>query len=235
MQQQRLNAHFELLSGLARRIEGLAGLNCGELPEPVSGELSYDQTFDAYSELIGAALACDVTRVVSFSMGEIPTADFGWDHLTDDVHKGLAHGIYDDPDKHAAMTDYLTMHAGQVARLVSLLESLPDIDGRSVMDNTLILWGSELGDGWHGYQNWCPVLIGGDWAYETGRYLYLPHRTPIEMLIPTGYSAASGRPHQHLLVSVARAMGLDLDRVGLDAVWGQTGERVLCSGPLEEL
>ena len=37
------------------------------------------------------------------------------------------------------------------------------------------------------------------------------------------------------LVSVARAMGLDTDHVGLEAVQGQTGVRVPLAGPLPEL
>ena len=60
------------------------------------------------------------------------------------------------------------------------------------------------------------------------------------MLVPasvdsSGYSRAAGIPHQRLLVSVARAMGLDVDHVGIDQVQGQTGEWVDCAGPLEEL
>ena len=108
------------------------------------------------------------------------------------------------------------------------------------MDNTLIVWGSELADGWHGYRHYCPVILGGDWHFNTGRYLYLPHETPIEILVPasvdpSGYSAVSGRPHQHLLVSVAQAMGLEVDHVGHESLMGQTGQRVDCAGPLPEL
>jgi hypothetical protein len=192
------------------------------------------------AELIGAALSCDVTRVVSLSLGEIPTMDFGWDHLTDDVHKGLAHEIFNDAQKHMAMTDYLTMHAGQVARLITVLESLPDVDGRSVMDNTLIAWGSELANGWHGYRHYCPMLIGGSWHFRTGRYMYWPHETPIELLVPPtqsdeAYSEFSGLPHQHLLVSIAQAMGVDTDHIGIEHARGQRGHLVDCMGPLPDL
>ncbi len=234
-QQERLTTHFDLLDDLIARITGLASLTCDTVPEPVTSVASYDENFDAFAELIGAAFACDITRVASLSLGELPTADFGWDSLTDDVHKGIAHGVYDSPMKLQAMTDYLTLHSEQVARLVSLLESLPDVDGRSVMDNTLIVWGSELGDGWHGYQHWCPLLIGGDWHFPTGRYVHEPHATPVEILVPDGYATVSGLPHQHLLVSVAQALGLDLDSVGIDATWSQTGDRIDCSGPLAVL
>jgi hypothetical protein len=239
-QRDKLDAHYALLHGLSDRLEGMASATCATVPELPGVQPVYDQRFDVFAEMIGGAFSCDLTRVVSLSLGEMPTADFGWDHLTDDVHKGLAHEIYNDVDKHQAMTDYLTMHAEQVARLVSVLESIPEGDGSSVMDNTLIVWGSELADGWHGYQHYCPVIIGGSWHFNTGRYLYWPHETPIEMLVPAamspgGYSSVSGMPHQHLLVSVAQAMGLDLDHMGIEHVQGQTGQWVDCKGPLPDL
>ena len=138
------------------------------------------------------------------------------------------------------MTDYAAHHARQVARLVSTLENVPDVDGRSVMDNTLIVWGSELGDGWHGYRHYNPVLIGGSWAFNTGRYLYWPHDTPAEMRVPAqvlaeGVSRVSGLPHQKLLVSVAQAMGLGVDHVGLTYVRGQRGDYIDLTGPLDRL
>ncbi len=236
----KLETHFDLLSRLGQRLEGMAGLSCPDLPSVPDQLLSYDQTFDSMAELIAAAFACDITRVATLSLGDLPTEDFGYGDFTDDVHKGFAHNIYIDAYSHQAMTDYLAVHAQQVARLVSLLESIVDFDGRSVMDNTLIVWGSELADGWHGYRHYCPVIIGGDWHFATGRYIHWPHRTPIQVLVPAnvdpgGYTQVSGKPNQHLLVSVAQAMGLDIDHVGLDHVQSQTGERVDLSGPLPDL
>ena len=50
-----------------------------------------------------------------------------------------------------------------------------------------------------------------------------------------GYSLFSGIPHQRLLVSVARAMGLEVDHVGLTHVRGQRGDFIDVSGPLSGL
>ena len=75
------------------RIEGMANLSCDTIPEPSLSQSDYDARFDAFAELIGAAFSCDITRVVTLSLGEMPTSDFGWDHLTDDVHKGLENNI----------------------------------------------------------------------------------------------------------------------------------------------
>jgi hypothetical protein len=240
IQKERMGAHYEMLDRLGSRLSGMAGLSCSDMPDAPSAVDNYGERFDLFSDLIAAAFSCDITRVVSLSLGEMPTADFGADHISDDIHKGIAHGLYDDPDKHQAMTDYVTLHAEQVARLVDLLESTPDSDGRSVMDNTLIVWGSELANGWHGYQHYCPVVLGGEWAFRAGRYLHWPHKTPGKLLVPasidpSGYSATSGLPHQHLLVSVAQAMGLEDDVIGLSHLQGQDGDYIDCSGPLPDL
>ena len=34
-------------------------------------------------------------------------------------------------------------------------------------------------------RNYCPVIIGGSWHFNTGRYLYWPHEPAIEVLSPT--------------------------------------------------
>ena len=231
----KLEAHFELVDGLGARLEGMANLSCESVPGIPQVGADYGERFDLVADLIAASLGCDATRVVSLSLGEMPTNYFGWDHLTEDVHKGLAHDIYDDPQKYQAMSDYVEVHARQVARLVDRLSEIPDVDGRSVMDNTLIVWGSELADGWHGYEHYCPVIIGGDWHFETGNYHYWPHETPIDILTRTGYASACGKPHQHLLVSLAQAMGLDVDAVGLEHLISQQGGVIDTRGPLEGL
>jgi hypothetical protein len=233
-ERDKIATHFDLLSDLTNRLDGMASLACDSGGMPGT-QTAYDDRFDANAQLVAAAFSCDITRVVSMSLGEMPTTDFGWDHVTDDVHKGLAHEIYNDAEKHQAMTDYLTMHAQQVAGLVSTLESLPEGDGTSVMDNTMIVWGSELGDGWHGYQHYCPLIIGGSWHFRTGRYLHWPHRTGVQLLTPTGYSSASGMPHQRFLVSAAQAMGVETDHVGIKYVQSQAGEHIACTGPLPKL
>ena len=236
----RLESHYGLVERLGGRLEGLATLSCDAPARPAAAFALYDQRFDAFADIIAAAFSCDITRVVSLSLGEMPTAEFGAAAISDKVHKGIAHFIYDDAEKHAAMTDYVQYHASQVARLVSTPEAMPDAGDGSLMDNTLIAWGSELGDGWHGYRHYCPVLIGGAWAFKTGRYMYWPHETAAQMRVPSqilagGSTQLCGMPHQRVLVSVARAMGLEVDHVGLEHVRGQRGDFIDLRGPLDGL
>ena len=131
--------------------------------------------------------------------------------------------------------EQLRVHAEQVAWLVDLLTSTPDGDGGSLMDNTLIVWGSELADGWHSYERYCTLILGGSWAFEGGRYLKYPFgSSPIDVLVPWGY-ARSGLPHQHLLVSVANAMGVEQDWIGLAEAETREGTRIDLRGGLPGL
>jgi hypothetical protein len=223
----KLDIHFELVRQLEQRIAGLSEASCAA-PELLGVDLEdYNATFDAHTEIIAAAFACDMVRVVALSLGDLPSEAFGWGHyLSGDAHNDFAHRIFEDPQAAEAMSDYTGQHATQLARLISMLEAIPEGSG-SVMDNTLIVWGSEIADGWHGLEKYCVTVAGGSWAFELGRYAHWPwNNTPIPMVAPSGMTPGSGLPHQHLLVSVAQAMGLDLDHVGLVNAMTLQGERV---------
>jgi hypothetical protein len=236
-ERSRLDRHFELVRDLELRLDGMRNAACtvGPLRTPLVGR--FDEDFRAMGELVAAAFTCDLTRVATISLGDVPSADFGWaDYQSGDVHNEFAHNTYQDAQAAEAMADYSAFHAGQMAWLISLLESIPGEDGGTLMDDTLIVWGSELADGWHGFERYCCVVAGGGWAFRTGRYLHWPYgQTPIELLVPEGTSSGSGIPHQHLLVSVAQAMGLDTDHVGLPEVESRQGVRIDLRGPLTEM
>jgi len=236
--QKRLLQHYDLVSDLEKRITGMSQASCKGAPPKPDGLSGYDRTFDAFVDLVGMAFACDLTRVASISLGDLPTKDFGWDHVNDATHKGFAHEVFNSPTAYEAMTDYTKKHAQQLARLISKLESLKEADGSSVMDNTLIIWGSETADGWHGYLDYTPLIVGGSWHFKTGRYLYWPHETPISLLsarAASGYTQRCGKPHQHLLVSALQAMGIKNNKVGIGRIQNKKGEGVDCTGPLPDL
>jgi len=230
----RLDQHFELVRELELRIEGLRTAACDVAPSQSALAGQYDTDFRAMGELVAAAFACDLTRVATLSLGDIPSADFGWGgYLSGDVHNEFAHQTYQDPTAAEAMADYTAFHAGQMAWLISLLESIPGHEGGTLMDETLIVWGSELADGWHGFERYCCLVAGGSWAFRPGRYLHWPYgETPIDLMVPGGMSAGAGVPHQHLLVSVAQAMGLETDHIGLAEVESRGGVRIDLRGPL---
>ncbi|MCA9571741.1 MAG: hypothetical protein KC656_28080, partial [Myxococcales bacterium] len=60
---------------------------------------------------------------------------------------------------------------------------------------------------------------GGGWSFSTGRVVHWPwDSVPVPMAVPGGRSAGAGIPHNRVLVGAARAMGLDVDHVGLASI-----------------
>ncbi len=123
------------------------------------------------------------------------------------------HGTSHCSDSDSANIENLVLiniwHAVQVNYMLDSLAATTDSDGSPMLDNTVLLWGNELGVGnTHDYKN-IPWLVagGGGGAIKSGRYLQYPDV-----------------PHNDLLVSICNAMGFsDVTTFGIPGV---------CTGPL---
>lgn len=91
---------------------------------------------------------------------------------------------------------------------------------------------TEQQDGEHGYQNVPYVLIGGCGGRRTGRYVrYAPRHT-----LTRGERMRSyGPAHNRVLVTLAQAMGLSRDSVGMTECVDSAGRRADMTGALPEL
>ena len=100
----------------------------------------------------------------------------------------------------------------QIAYMLDGLAAVSEPDGSTVLDNTLLLWGNELGVGnTHTYMNIPWVIAGGAGGYfKMGRYLQY-----------------QDQPHNNLLISICHAMGLQ------DVT--TFGDPTLSTGPLSGL
>jgi hypothetical protein len=233
----KLEDHYDLVRQLEVRIGGLREASCSSpklLDVPAQGGEAYEAQLDQMFDLVAAAFACDLVRVVSFSLGDLPGDLLG--APGEDVHDSFAHRVGADAEATATMEEYHRIHMEQAARLLDRLDAIPAGSG-TLLDHTLIVYASDLGDGTHGYQDWPALLIGGAWQWDSGRYLHYPAETPIEGVGWNGPLPRLGLPHQHLLTSVARAMGLELegDAFGLPEVTNRDGETIDLRGGLPGL
>lgn len=137
------------------------------------------------------AFRCGITRVVTLRVGGYGGIEEGmYDEIgVNNGHHNAAHvGPADD------LLGINRFHAEQLASLVAQLAEIPEGDGR-VLDNTVIVWGMELGLGnyGHGREDMPFVIAGGRNAgLALGRYRQL-----------------GGRSYQDFLFSLVRVMGLD--------------------------
>ena len=229
---QRLFAHRDLVRDLERRLIGTSTAECASVPTLSYTDRSADADFDNHARLIAAAFSCDLARVASLQFNQLDSTVLGLP--AGDMHDRFAHGIWYDADAADAMGRYMAHHASQLARLLELLDSIPEAGG-TLLDHTVVLWITELADSWHGMDGFPAVVAGGSHSgLSLGRYIHYANTTPFETVKPEP-DPFMGIPHNRLLVTVAQAMGVATDVVGTDRIEGWDGSLIDCTGPLLEL
>jgi hypothetical protein len=236
---QKLELHRDLIRGVERRVDELAQIQCVRPDEPDLNDNfgnvgHYESRFDAFVDIAAAALACDLTRVISFQMSQLRNDHLG---IVGDVHADYAHTSDVNGDAIEVMSRYGEIHAGHVNRLLTRLDSIPEGNG-TLLDNTMVLWCSELATGTHKFNIWPAIIAGGGGgALRTGRYLRQVPRTPNPTPNPRfgGVEPIIGRPHNHLLLALAQGMGAPQDQVGGTELRTVAGERVDLTTTMDEI
>jgi hypothetical protein len=191
----RLDAHAQSLLDLERTLVP-SGVACTRPTRPI--DVSAETAMDRQSDLIAAMFGCGLTRIASFQhrIADNDNSLYPWAGLAEGGHHTLTH----DSGAAGTLASVYRWYSERFAYLLDRLAATPDVDGTTVLDNTLIVWGSELGIGWtHDISN-VPFIFAGGAAgrLRGGRYLRV-----------------SGLWSNRVLVTAAHAMGLtDIDEYG---------------------
>ncbi|MBM75965.1 MAG: hypothetical protein CMK59_11245 [Proteobacteria bacterium] len=242
---RKLEDHRDLMSDLSIQIEGLelrraqcTNINNQEGFEFAGSEFPYEDDYWIFSQYVSMAFACDLSRVATLHLGQLSGDQVLGQFV--DIHNNYAHEVWTNPNAAQAMIRYSQIHSEHVALLASKLDSIVDPYGdgvQTLLDNTMILWVSELGDGAHGFEKWPAVVVGGNAfsSFKYGRYIHHPSNLPVYGKSWLGQLPAMGQPHQKLLVSVAQQFGLDQNSIGERSLIASDGSTIDCTGPLQGL
>ncbi len=111
-------------------------------------------------DLMALAVQCDLTRVVTFMMGNsISGQSFPWLDVPD-AHHALSHH-QKDPAKLAKLTKIDRWEVEQMVYLAQKLDAMDDGDGATVLDNSLLYFASEVADGNSHQKVDLPILLAG--------------------------------------------------------------------------
>jgi hypothetical protein len=149
-------------------------------------------------DLMVMAMACDLTRVASLQCSKsVSQVVFSWLGQTGG-HHDLSHLGENDPSMVSQMTAVNVWYAEQVRYLLDALAAVPEGEG-TLLDNTLVVWGNELGRGNSHSNHPVPFVLAGGagGAMQGGRHLTFDRV-----------------PHNRMLVSLCRMMGMDVDTFG---------------------
>jgi Protein of unknown function (DUF1552) len=180
----RLSDYLENVREVERRIQNIEAYNRSgeprEMPQAPSG---IPDSFSAHVKLMfdlqALALASDVTRVFSFKLGRdnsnrvYPESGFGGAFHPTSHHSGKEEKIVNFAKLNA-------FHVSLIPYFLERLKAIPDGDG-SLLENTVLLYGSSMGDSNQHNHRRVPFFIVGKagGTIAGGRHFKAPNQTPL--------------------------------------------------------
>lgn len=163
-------------------------------PEPPQGK-GTEADLNAMIELIALAIQTDSTRAITLSSGFV-NGDFG---LGGGYHGFSHHG---ERDKEVGALKLIERNqTAQMAYLIDLLKAQDDpLNGGTLFDHTMILFGCGMATGTHSTKN-LPLLLAGG-GFKLGQHVVLPDEKGKRV------------PAANLLLSMLQNFGLEVDRFG---------------------
>lgn len=96
-----------------------------------------------------------------------------------DFHHEIAH-YSANADPRLAFEGWVDWYVKKMVKLTKSLQNTPDIDGKSLLDNTIIMLTGEVGTGEHDTRDKVHTLIGGGDRLTRGRWIS-PPKVPARM------------------------------------------------------
>lgn len=184
----KIDQYIEAVRDVERRIQMAESQADRELPEiagPVGTPRKFSDYYNLMTDLQILAWQSDLTRVCTFHIGHemsnraYPEVGFGDAHHSVTHHQG-------DKDKIAKTIQINHYHTRLLAKYLHKLQTTPDGEA-SLLDHTLLMYGSALSDGnLHIHKN-LPILLFGSGVHgiKTGLHVRYPLDTPLNNLYLT--------------------------------------------------
>src|SRR5687767_9197154 len=195
----RLEKYLNEVREVERRIQRIEAHNAsGEVRELPAAPIGVPDDFAEHVKLMFdlqvLAFASDTTRVFSFKMGRDGSARvYPESGVRGAFHPASHHGERED-----RVTDFMKInryHVSMVPYFMKKLKETPDGDGQNMLDNTLIIYGSPMGNSNVHNHKRCPLFLAGKAGGALRGNLHL--------------KAADGTPMANVFMSVMQDIGMD--------------------------
>lgn len=187
-ERQKLEGFVAAFTQLGDRLNSRAAvtLTADQIPERPENSPAFSAMIDHYFDLIRLVFQADTHRVAVLGFGEgVDT----WEWIDaqgnvqvgnpwgSDFHHNIAHhgeGHEDIERARLAYDGWVEWYIAKIVQFVNMLSMTPDVDGRMLIDNTIIMLTGEVGTGNHDTRNKLHTLIGGGDRLQRGRWINAP-------------------------------------------------------------
>ena len=197
---RKLDEYLSAIRELEQRIERANGF-AATMPDytrPTGIPKSYEEHLRLQFDLMALAFQTDTTRIATFIMAhDGSNRQYPFIGVRDG-HHDLSHHQGDE-EKKGKIAKINRFHMTQFAYFIQRLKSIREGEG-TLLDNSMIVYGSGLGDGnRHNHDN-LPVLLAGrgGGTINSGRHIQYDKGTPMN----------------NLYLSMLNRMGAKADRLG---------------------
>jgi hypothetical protein len=176
----------------------------GKVPDPgmetpAGVPSDYGQFVEIMYDLLAVAFQSDMTRVATLLLAHDGSNRSFAEVGIPEGHHDLSHH-FDNPEKIQKVSDIDLWYAKQFAKFLEKLQNTKDVDGNSLLYNSMIVYGGGNADGNRHTHTNLPVVLAG----QGGGTLH-----------PGRYSRQSSQPMCNLFLSLADRMGAgSMDRFG---------------------
>lgn len=168
-----------------------------------SGKLNLTQIYESFVDVAILALLNRLTNIVVINIEE-----------AEGISSSSWHAASHDGERtHSPLHYQASYWAAQKVflRMIKKLSQIQDINGKSMLDNSLVFWGGEMSNGQGHVQENMPVVLAGSARgfIKTGRILdYSQYQAPKVSSNNLGDTQNIGRPYNQLLNTILQSMGL---------------------------
>ena len=154
-----------------------------------------------YYDLITLALQTDSTRVISLALADIG-ANYGGFKISRGYHQLTHHGKV--PEYITELSIIEQFHMTQLSRFLGQLKEVREPNGKTLLDNTMVLFGSGMGNASsHSNKNLPLILAGGGFRHGEHKSYFKDE------------AKKNSTPASNLFVSMLQRFGVEADRFGL--------------------
>ena len=203
---QKLERYFDAVRAVEKRL--VQSSQWLDNPKPVvdytlpagANRFDFVDRVPLYYDLMSLALQTDSTRVMTLGLADIG-ANYGGFEISRGYHQLTHHGKV--PEYITELSIIEQFHMRQFSRFLTQLKSVDEPNGQTLLDNSMVLFGSGMGNASsHSNKNLPLILAGGGFRHGEHKS-YFMNRTRKD-------AAPAGK----LFVSMLQRFGLELDRFG---------------------